>query len=215
MFVELLACKKLLPYLVRLLGADIKLLTSHLIYREPREPQNGEAVNAGWHRDFIQAQRSLGHEKIPRLDIKVAFCLNDLQEDNSGGTLFIPGSHKLKEGLQIPSKKLPEGVVEPHLKKGDCVIFENRTWHAGGLNLSKNTRKVVMFGYTYTWINSYDFDSQPDSIIAKAKELYGDVGLQLLGALPSPVEFDYNYQDKPLIEWAKDNNVSTYREYNK
>ena len=215
-FIELLACPKILPYLVTLLGADIKLLTSQLIYRYKSENQTTEySSNNGWHRDFIQAQRSLGDALIPRLDIKAAYCLSDLPIKNCGGTLFSKGSHLLKEALKIEHKKNPLNFVEPILKKGDCVLFENRTWHAGGVNYSDTIRKVIMMGYTYTWVNAYDYDTQSQKTIDKAFDLYGNIGLQLLGALPKPERFDYNYQDKPLTDWAKDNNIKTLQEVRK
>ncbi len=208
-FIELLANKKILPYLIRLLGPSIKLLTSQLIYRSPI-PSNLEKhnINTGWHRDFYQAQHSLGHANIPRLDIKVGYCLTDLPEANCGGTLLLPGSHLLKENLPTTRCENPSGTVDPILSKGDCLLFENRTWHAGGVNYSNVTRKIIMMGYTYTWIESYDCDFYKEETVLKAKELHGDIGLQLLNALPKPVQFDFYYKNKPLEKWARKNDFN-------
>ena len=61
----------------------------------------------------------------------------DLSEPNSGVTLVAPGSNHLTEPIEIPEGQAdPLGAVEPLLNPGDCLIFENRTWHAGGANLS-------------------------------------------------------------------------------
>lgn len=198
-FLELIANPIILPYIIKLLGYDIKLLTSHLIYRKSSEitkeiPRN----NPGWHRDFYQAQNSLGHNKMPRLDIKAAFCLTDLSKPLSGGTLFAPKSHLLTKPLELDEKGNPQHYVEPKLKTGDCVLFENRTWHAGGVNFSKQTRKVVMIGYTYVWVQATDFQIQSKKVLEKAYELYGDIGLQLLNGLPIPKEYDFNYNSEPL-----------------
>ncbi len=208
-FLELLAWPAVLPYLVTLLGPEIKLLTSHLIYRDTAPQGTVRTDRApGWHRDFAQAQRSLGDAHIPRLDIKAAYCLNDLPETARGGTMFVPGSHKLKTKLQFEQGSDPEGAVEPTVRAGDCILFENRTWHAGAANLSEQTRKVVMMGYSYTFIQPIDFDQQPDDLLARAQAMYGDIGLQLLGGLPKPVEFDLNYASKPLREWAQKHDLT-------
>jgi len=203
-FLEALAPPAVMPYLVRLLGPDIKLLTSHLIYRN-RAAVGTPATHRspGWHRDFAKAQRSLGHDRIQRLDIKAAYALTDIPGPGYGGTLFVPGSHTLREALDTPKGDDPAGAVEPAVKAGDCVLFENRTWHAGGPNLLGGTRRALMMGYTYVWVQSSDFDHQPESVLRKAEQLYGDIGLQLLCGLPVPEEFDYTYDSKPLEAWAE------------
>lgn len=203
-FVELLAHPEVLPYMVRLLGPDIKLLTSHLIYRE-RAAEGGDprARKPGWHRDFAQAQRSLGSAGMPRLDIKAAFCLSDQPTPGCGGTLFVPGSHRLREKIGVAKNEDPAGAVEPVVKAGDCILFENRTWHAGGLNIHGATRKVAMFGYTYVWIQPTDYKQQSPDTLREAERRYGNIGLQLLGGLPEPANFDYDYDSKPLREWVK------------
>ncbi|PCJ59661.1 MAG: hypothetical protein COA79_09665 [Planctomycetota bacterium] len=198
-FLELIAIPKVLPYIIKLLGYDIKLLTSHLIYKKPAiKTSETPKCNPGWHRDFYHAQNSLGDKLIPRLDIKAAFCLTDLPKPKSGGTLIAPKSHLLKERLKINDNGFPDHFIEPQLKAGDCLLFENRTWHAGAVNLSSQIRKVVMLGYTYIWIKASDYLIQPDSILQKADELYGDVGLQLLDGLPKPTNFDLEYNSAPL-----------------
>jgi ectoine hydroxylase-related dioxygenase (phytanoyl-CoA dioxygenase family) len=94
------------------------------------------------------------------------------------------------------------GAVEPAVCAGDCVIFENRTWHAGGRNMLGSTRKAVMIGYTYTWVQPSDYERQSDATRAAAAARYGDIGLQLVGGLPQPHHFDYDYDTKPLCDWA-------------
>ena len=202
-FVQLLANETVLPYLTTLLGPDIHLLTSHIIYRSPAQKDLPAHFRCpGWHRDFAKAQRSLGDERIQRLDIKVAYCLNDLPEPGCGGTLFVPGSHLLREKLAIPADADPAGAIEPAVKAGDAILFENRTWHAGGPNFSANTRKVIMFGYTYVWIKPSDYHDHKAATTERAEALFGSIGQQLLGTLPEPVAFDFDYDSQPLREWV-------------
>lgn len=94
-------------------------------------------------------------------------------------TLLAPGSHRLKQGIKIPEGRPdPEGSVELRLKAGDAVFFENRTWHAGALNLSGRTRKAVMFGYAFRWMKPIDYAIQSKTLTNRMD----DIGKQLLGS---------------------------------
>lgn len=203
-FVELLAWEPVLPYILRLMGPELHLLTSHLVHKRTETLPDGVKVGRpGWHRDFAKAERSIDPHRMPRLDLKAAYYLNDLPEANCGVTLFWPGSHKFRHRASVPPGQNPAGFVELKLKAGDCVLFENRTWHAGGPNLSPRTRKVVFMGYSYTWVQPSDYKQQRPEVIEWARARFGDIGLQLLGALPQPEGFDYSYDAKPLRDFAK------------
>ena len=201
-FVELLAHPETFPYVVRLMGPMIELLTTHLIYKKPNPDGSVTDRSPGWHRDFYKAQKSLGDPAIPRLNLKCAYYLTDLDSPADGGTLFVPGSHRLREPLDVPEGADPEGAVQPTLSAGDCVLFENRTWHAGGANVGDRTRKAVMFGYSYVWVQPSDYDEQPPETTERVEERYGDIGRQLIGALPEPEEFDFGYDSEPIRDWA-------------
>jgi ectoine hydroxylase-related dioxygenase (phytanoyl-CoA dioxygenase family) len=155
----------------------------------------------GWHRDIAGVPNDLGHARIPRMEIKVAYYLTDLSEPNSGVTLMAPGSNNLKERLAIPAGQAdPDNVMEAQLQPGDAVLFENRTWHAGGLNLSGRTRKAVMFGYGYRWLALQDGSSYPEDLIGKVD----DIGKQLLDGLKDAQgRFIPGGINKPLMDWAK------------
>src|SRR4029078_7701056 len=112
-----------------------------------------------------------------------AFYLTDLTEPNWGATLFSPGSNHVKHALEIPpGKPDPENVVEPLLKAGDAVFFENRTFHAASVNHSPHTRKAIMFGYGFQWLKPMDYFLQSPELGEKTDE----IGKQLLGLLKSP-----------------------------
>ena len=206
-YVDLLAHPKTFPYVVRLMGPMIQLLTSHLIHKQPNPDGTVTDRSPGWHRDFAQAQKSLSDPAVPRLDIKCAYYLTDIESDSDGGTLFVPGSHRLREPLEIPSDGDPEGAVQPTISAGDCVLFENRTWHAGGANVGNRTRKAVMLGYSYVWVKPSDFDEQPPEIEQRVDDRYGDIGRQLIGALPEPEEFDFMYDSKPIRDWVDTHDI--------
>jgi len=73
--------------------------------------------------------------------------------------MFLPGSHRLTAPPRIPPHAIdpPEAVIPPISATGtDAVLFENRTWHAGGLNSSGHPRLAVMIQYGYRWLAPVD-----------------------------------------------------------
>ena len=53
----------------------------------------------------------------------------------------------------------------PSVSPGDVLLFENRTWHAGGVNTSGRTRKCVMMQYAYRWVKPIDYVEHPPSLM--------------------------------------------------
>ncbi|HTL52121.1 MAG TPA: phytanoyl-CoA dioxygenase family protein [Planctomycetota bacterium] len=199
-FIPLLCHGKTVPLIVQLLSHNIQLATSHLIYKHPN-PSGTPATHRDpkWHRDIQGTAQDLGHANIPRMEIKCAYYLTDLSTPNSGVTLMSPGSQKLKHALDIPAGRVdPLRVAEPLLQAGDAILFENRTWHAGGANLSGRIRKTVMFGYCYKWLRPMDFMVQPLELIEKVDE----IGKQLLDGLKAPGgKFVPGGINEPLKQW--------------
>jgi ectoine hydroxylase-related dioxygenase (phytanoyl-CoA dioxygenase family) len=172
-FIPLITHPKVLPIVIQLLGANLQVSTSHLIYRYP-DPSGTEPNKRlpGWHRDNGRTRLDLGEHAYPRMGLKAAFYLTDLSQPQSGMTLMSPGSHLLKERLPIPAGQPdPESCVEPLINPGDVVIFEYRTWHAGNVNLRNITRKAVMVGYHYRWLKPMDYLQQPAHVLGKMDTL--------------------------------------------
>jgi hypothetical protein len=208
-YLPLMTHPKVVPLVVQIMGPNLWLFTSHLIYKYP-DPHGTPTTKRepNWHRDIAGVDADLGMNHTPLLDIKVAFYLTDCTQPNSGATLFAPGSHKLKATLPRPQgSDDPSGFVEPSLRPGDCVFFENRTWHAAGANLSGRTRKVVMIGFTFRWLRPADFMVQPDSLAAKLCP----IGQQFIGAAKDPSgHFIPGGINKPLKDWWAQNNLTGY-----
>ena len=175
-FVPLLTNEFTLPLVIQLMGSNLQLSTSHLIYRHPDPPGTPETIRRpGWHRDGGRTQLDLGQGNYPRLGLKCAFYLTDLSEPNSGVTMLAPGSNQLTERIDIPEGATdPANAIEPLLNPGDCVIFEYRTWHAGAPNFSDLTRKAVMIGYCYRWLKPMDYVKQ-ESILPGEAQRYREV----------------------------------------
>ena len=200
-FIPLLTHHKILSAVVQLLGAHLQLMTSQLIYKSP-DPQQTlvTARSPGWHRDYASATKILGN-LVPRILLKCAFYLTDLSAPNSGATMIAPGSNHLLDNIVIPTGDAdPVGAIEPSLQAGDCLLFENRTWHAAAANLSDRTRKVVIFGYGYRWVMPMDYRTQQVSFLAKLNQLEKYLVGEPYQKTP---EYRPGGGDSPLADWCE------------
>ncbi len=203
-FLPLLTNPKVFSIVAQLLSPYLSLLTSHLIFRHPDPPGSPDSGRLpGWHRDHYMSMRDLGDQAIPRHSLKVAYYLTDLSEPNSGATLMAAASNHLKQPIAIsPGQVDPASKVEPLLQPGDCVFFENRTWHAGAANLTARTRKAVMIGYSYDWVKPTDYRQQAPELVEKMSP----IERCLVG---EPVDdsknFDFTGGANPIADWCAQN----------
>ncbi|MFJ2021933.1 phytanoyl-CoA dioxygenase family protein [Streptomyces nodosus] len=156
-FLPLLANPRTLPTVVGLLSPNLHLLSAHLIALPSGPPRTIRTPERpGWHRDMYGVTSDLGFAHTPRMAIKVAHYLSPITVD-CGLTMFLPGSHLLTEEPGIPDGAAdPVGALTPDLNDGDAVLFENRTWHASGINLSGRPRIALMVQYGYRWLQPVD-----------------------------------------------------------
>jgi ectoine hydroxylase-related dioxygenase (phytanoyl-CoA dioxygenase family) len=196
-FAHLLSHPATVPLVVQLLSPNIHLHTATITYKSS---QPDVEDFRGWHRD-IGISDDLGHQGLPRVGLKVCYCLTDFMEPSSGITLMAPGSHLLQTALPIKKGALdPEEVVEARLQAGDALFFENRIFHSGAPNRSKRTSKVVFYGYSYRWMKVEDNLFPPDPrLLAEAED---DVDKQLLGGYVKP-----DTPPQALRDWAEQHGV--------
>jgi ectoine hydroxylase len=150
---ELVSNSSTVPLVAQLLSPNIHLHSTALIYKRPESP-NAPSFRRGWHRD-IRIPQDLGHQCLPRVGIKICYCLTDFHQPDSGMTLLARKSHLKTEPLAIP-----KGQVDPQdmelcdltLNAGDAFLFENRIFHTAAPNLSNRVSKVLMYGYAYRWM---------------------------------------------------------------
>lgn len=198
-FAELATQSKAVPLILHLLGTNIHITNTALIYKHPQPPEKPE--NRNWHRD-VGVHLDVGHEGCPRVGLKVGYCLTDFSVPNSGATWFVRKSHTLGEPLRIPIGEVDPPVYdEPLLHAGDAFLFESRIYHAAGLNFTANVSKVVIYGYHYRWVKPdhylryYNDTLQPDASVVSHLD---DLGRQFLGA----AEDTQGRQDLNGIHWA-------------
>lgn len=158
-FRPLLTQSTTVPLVAQIMGPRLQLHTSHLIWKNP-DPEGSPSTRRvpGWHRDIGRMTKDIHWETMPRLEIKIAYYLTDCSEPNCGQTMVVPGSHRWREQPEFEGD--PEGALEPMLQAGDALLFENRTFHAGGANLSGRTRKTIMYGYSHRWVRPDDYAEQ-------------------------------------------------------
>lgn len=181
-FLPLVANPRVLPAVVALLSPNIRLLSSHLIALASIADDEPRSIRIpsrpGWHRDMYGVSDDLGPGSTPRLAIKCAYFLTPVGPD-TGTTMFLPGSHLRTDPVTVPPGEVdPPGAVTPELKPGDAVLFENRTWHAGGLNSSGSARIALMMQYGYRWLAPVD--DPADALLERAD--LTEIEHQLLGA---------------------------------
>jgi len=170
-----------LPAVVALLSPNIHLMSSHLIALPSIPPGGRRTIRVpgrhGWHRDMGAATRDLGPGTVPRLAVKAAYYLTGITPD-AGISMILPGSSHDPGPVTVPGGAIdPPRAITPDLGPCDALLFENRTWHAGGLNTSGRTRLAVMMQYGYRWLAPVD---DPAPYLAGHPGL-DDVQRQLLG----------------------------------
>ena len=208
-FAQLATNPKTVPLIIQLLGHNLHITNTALIYKHPQPHETQETVN--WHRD-VGVSLDLGHVHLPRVGLKVGYCLTDFTAPDSGATLFVRGSNTLPEPLGIPKNELhPPTYDEAPMKRGDAFLFESRTYHAPGINCQIETAKVVIYGYHYRWVKAdyylhyYNDRRQPDEALTGKLD---DIGRQLLGACTDTRgHFDPNGHEWPMREWAEEHGL--------
>jgi ectoine hydroxylase len=184
------------PLVVQLLSTNVHLHSTALIYKRPESP-NTPHFRRGWHRD-IRIPRDLGHEVLPRVGIKICYCLTDFHDSDCGMTVMARGTHLRTKPLTIAKGQIdPSGVEVCDLKlnAGDALLFENRIFHTAAPNRSNRTSRVLMYGYAYRWMKPEVYLDVPDKGYLEKSD---PITYQLLGG--------YRDVDTPawaLESWAK------------
>ena len=119
--------------------------------------------------------------------MQVMWILDDFNQ-TSGGTRFVPGSHKFKRFAKNEFKYSNE--VYPDAPKGSVIIFDGGVWHGGGESKINSERWMIINTYC-RWFLKQTFDMPrglPNSIFKKLD----DCQKELLGfkCVPAKNEFE-------------------------
>ena len=203
----------IIPLVIQFLGTHIHITNTALIYKHPQPAT--DLGDCTWHRD-VGVHLDLGHVHLPRVGLKVGYCLTDMDGPHTGATLFAPGSNRLAEPLVIPKDQIhPAEYLEPRLKAGDAFLFESRIYHGAEINSQDHVSKVAMFGYHYCWVRPdyymryYADEVQPNAAVVANLD---DIGRQLLGATADAQGREApNGIDWAIAEWAAEHGLSLAR----
>ena len=195
-FLPLLTWDTTVPLVVQLLSHNIHLTKSHLIYKYPDPPSAEQPTY--WHRDIANSSEDLGLHGNTRMEIKIVYHFSDCPAPGYGNTWLAPGSNNLDRPLDtVLGGTDPADAIEPELQAGDAFLFENRTFHRQGLNLTDRTRKVLMMGYSYAWLCPNDYVVQDRGVLERVRD---PIERQLLGALRKP---NTQIDDGPIGTWTE------------
>ena len=164
----------LLAVVLELLSPNVYVNHSHLDVHPPHPPTGARR----WHRDngLMGRDMRLLWRDQPRVTLKVAVYLTDVDSPGDGGLEVLPGSHLDTEPRQ-PAQQQPEGV--PILgPAGTVAIFDARLWHRRRDNLGPLTRRAMFMAYSYRWLTSRDvpFEDVPEwaGLAPVRRQLLGD-----------------------------------------
>jgi hypothetical protein len=122
---------------------------------------NGAGIPRGLlHSDWPYNQNSAAHIPAPYPDVVLhivtMWMLSDFTREN-GGTIVVPGSHKLPSHPRNGSGHDPAapypGETQLVGKAGTVALFDARLWHAVAPNVSGTDRVAILVRYAPWWLN--------------------------------------------------------------
>ena len=162
------------PVVVKLLGHyNIQLMQSHLFEADPGHAQRV----TGWHNDGgvpaieVNGIRAFG-------SLKVGYFLRTIDQENMGGLMVVPGSHRIQGAPPFPDGEAdPVGAVQVRFEAGDAIVFQQGLWHAAAPNLSSQRRTALYYGYGYRVFRPVDYQTMPANLL----DVCSPIERQLLG----------------------------------
>ena len=139
-------------------------------------------------KDGIPQALHCGQSMVPKpwppwpFECFVGFLLDDFSPAN-GGTLLVPGSHKITS--ETGEDKLPElppayNVVAP---AGSVLLFDGRMVHGTGVNTTDRPRRLIIMTVHKAFMRTQDTYS-----LTLEKEVYADASPKLLQRLGFTVD---------------------------
>jgi hypothetical protein len=145
---------------IALLGDEVQLSLSQYGVLPPRA--QGEI----WHVDGGSIEAG-GRVVVPPealLQVKAAIALHDLHDHRRGGTMGVPGSHRLpsREVGRYGAVSRPPGAVAFPLAKGDACVFHPSLWHSSGVVQVCEPRYMLFYGYNRPSDRPYEVEPDRD-----------------------------------------------------
>ncbi len=111
--------------------------------------------------------------------LNVIWCLDDVTAEN-GGTLYLPGSHKIQRLAELPPD-VHSKMVPFTASAGSIIGMDGRMWHTSGANTTADQERALLFGYyTMDFVRpqvNWNAQLSPETIEALPAELFERLGL--------------------------------------
>lgn len=159
-FLDLMDHPKVLPYLVELLGRNLRIDHDYCIFM--RKGAEGGNIHGGPRR--IEADHwYYYHDGVMRNGLTVATWMLSDAEEGAGGFICIPGSHKTNLMMNLPAdvreqKRDAHYVVQPPLMTGDVLIFTEALMHGTRTWRASHERRALLYKYSpgyQSWSKTY------------------------------------------------------------
>jgi len=113
------------------------------------------------------------------------YVLDDMGPEN-GGTLVVPGSHRLLSaaGSARPLETPLPPAINLAAPAGTVVVFEGRLLHGAGVNKTNRPRVTLAMSCNKPWIRQQDLavvSALPEIVAAGSRKLLQRLGFQSLG----------------------------------
>jgi hypothetical protein len=138
---EIFANSLLVTFLHSLLGPDMQLSNFTVVAAHPDAPEQHVHRDCG----HLFAEPGVG-PNLPVYAVNVAVPLVDVGIE-MGPTQVWPDTHRMNQGDNVP----PRTGFTYAMQRGDCMLMDYRTLHAGGHNMSGRMRPIVYMVYARPW----------------------------------------------------------------
>lgn len=176
-FIHLMDHPAVFDVVLELMGPYIQLSMAEAVVRPPNPGYKGFI-----HTDGGQALRHIRvTETSWPLQIKIQYFLSDVSKPDRGNFTIFPGSHlrPYPDG-DTPITAQTPGAVQLCAEAGDAAVFSHALWHGVSPNLSKRSRKTLIYCYSQQCFRTFDFNGHAPEVLAKCtprrRRLLGDLG---------------------------------------
>lgn len=166
-FDHLIDSNRFFDVITHLMGPFIQMMSLHLFVRH----SNCDSKKSNIMRFHTDSGPALQHIypdlRSLSLQLKIQVFLTNVEEENHGNFICIPGSHlrKVKNyskyclidecNQYVDSDRMPPDSLQLKVKAGDAIIHSLNLWHTVSPNLSGNTRLSVSLRYGQLWFRTF------------------------------------------------------------
>ena len=193
-------------------AGSVKLLYAGVVHAWPKKEGSADPCPQVWHRDGPSLFEDAPHHGTHCLNLFVP--LVDVSEAN-GSTEFVPSTHvdanfaslapAVIRVAENDERELADSAVKPSVPAGGFLLFDIRTLHRGGANLSPSPRNVMYLTFAWDfWTDKHMFLGP--SLLPKTASR---VNLSLVNGLypllgTDPSEGGRRKRPRRKVEWGEE-----------